>query len=51
MSQDVGLDCFQVGKMAKIGQCTGKHFNFYLVEYSFEIRALVALTHKYYFPS
>lgn len=50
ISQDVGLGCFQVGETAKIGQCAGEHFKFYLLNHSLEIRALLAFIHKYYFP-
>lgn len=56
MSQDTALECLRVGEMAKIGQRAGKHqvgkhFQFYVVQYSFEIRALLAITHKYCFPN
>lgn len=45
LSQDVGLEYFRGGEIAKIRQWVGesqggKHSKFYLVKYSFEVRAL-----------
>lgn len=55
MSQDVGLEYFRMGEMVKTGQCAGEYqvgkpFEFYLLKYSFEVRALLASTRKYCFP-
>lgn len=46
MTQEVGLECFQMGKILNIGQCdrehqVGKPFEFYLLKYSFEVRTLL----------
>lgn len=46
ITQEVGLECFQMGKKVNIGQCDGEHrvgkpFKFYLLKYSFEVRNLL----------